>query len=123
LRRIIWLPQGMGAIGIYGVLAHHVSVNKREIEARMALGAQPEVVVGGVVRSRLTLAGMGILFGSVAVAVSTRYLESLLFEVSSLAPWVFMAPAIALAAAAGLAAWIPAARAGRLPPADVLRSD
>ena len=113
----------MGARGIYGVLAHHVSVNKREIGARMALGAQPEVVVGGVVRSRLTLAGIGILFGSVAAAVSERYLESLLFEVSSLAPWAFVAPAIALAAAAGLAAWIPAARAGRLPPAEVLRSD
>ena len=74
----------MGAIGIYGVLAHHVSVHKREIGVRMALGAQPEVVVGGVVRSRLTLAGIGILFGSVAAAVSARYLESLLFEVSSL---------------------------------------
>ncbi len=33
------------------------------------------------------------------------------------------APAVALAAAAALAAWIPAARAGRLPPAEVLRSE
>jgi ABC-type lipoprotein release transport system permease subunit len=32
-------------------------------------------------------------------------------------------PALALSIAAGLAAWIPAARAGRLPPAEVLRSE
>ncbi|MBT3326645.1 MAG: hypothetical protein HN396_10425 [Gemmatimonadales bacterium] len=54
-----------------------------------------------------------------AAAVSTRYLESLLFAVSSRAPWAFMVPAIALAAAAVLAAWIAAARQGRLPPAEV----
>ena len=117
------LATGLGAIGIYAVLAHHVSLNKREIGVRMALGAQPSTVVGGVVRSGLVLAGIGIVIGSVAAALSTRFLESLLFEVSALAPWAFVAPAVALAVASALAAWVPAARAGRLPPAEVLRSD
>ena len=63
------------------------------------------------------------MIGSLAAAASTRFLESLLFDVSALAPWAFVAPAIALGAAATLAAWVPAARAGRLPPAEVLRSD
>ena len=89
----------------------------------MALGAEPGRVVGGVVRSGLVLAGIGIIIGSVAAAMSTRFLESLLFGVSALAPWAFIAPAVALATAAALAAWVPAARAGRLPPAEVLRSD
>jgi len=117
------LATGLGAIGIYGVLAHHVALSKREIGVRMALGAQPSVVVSGIVRSGLTLALIGILIGSAAAAASTRFLESMLFEVSSLALWAFVAPALALAAAAALAAWIPAARAGRLPPAQVLRGD
>ena len=117
------LTTGLGEIGIYAVLAHHVALNKSEIGVRMALGAEPGVVVGGVVRSGLMLAGLGILIGSGAAAVSTRFLESLLFEVSALAPWAFVAPALALAAAAALAAWIPTARAGRLPPAEVLRGD
>ena len=117
------LATALGAIGIYAVLAHHVALNKREIGVRMALGAQPEVVVAGVVRSGLMLAGVGILIGSAAAVLSTRFLDSLLFEVSALAPWAFIAPAVALAAAATLAAWIPAARAGRLPPAEVLRAD
>jgi putative ABC transport system permease protein len=117
------LATALGAIGIYAVLAHHVTLNKREIGVRMALGAQPGVVVGAVVRSGLALAGLGIVIGSLAAAASTRFLESLLFDVSALAPWAFVAPAIALGAAATLAAWVPAARAGRLPPAEVLRSD
>ncbi len=117
------LATALGAIGIYAVLAHHVALNKKEIGVRMALGAQPGMVVRGVVRSGLVLAGIGILIGCVGAAMSMRFIETLLFEVSALAPAAFIAPAIALAAAAALAAWLPATRAGRLPPADVLRSD
>jgi predicted permease len=117
------LATGLGVLGIYAVLAHHVALTRREIGVRMALGAQPEVVVGGVVRSGLILAGIGIVIGNVAALWSTRFLESLLFEVSALAPWAFILPAVALSLAAALAAWVPAVRAGRLPPAEVLRSD
>ena len=117
------LATALGAIGIYAVLAHHVTLNRREIGVRMALGAQRGRVVGGIVRSGLALAGLGIVIGSVAAALSSRFLESLLFEVSALAPWAFFAPAAALALAAALAAWVPAARAGSLPPAEVLRSE
>ena len=76
---------------------------------------------GAVVRSGVLLAAMGIAIGCAVAAVSTRFLESLLLGVSALAPSAFIGPAVVLAAAA--AAWIPAARAGRLPPADVLRSE
>ena len=117
------LVTGLGAIGIYAVLAQHVAANRREIGVRMALGAQPGTVVGGVVRSGLVLAGSGIALGSVAAALSNRFLESLLFGVSALAPWAFVAPAAGIAVAAALAAWVPAAREGRLPPAEVLRSE
>jgi ABC-type antimicrobial peptide transport system permease subunit len=89
----------------------------------MALGAQPSRVVAGVVRSGLLLSLVGIAAGCVAAALSARLLESLLYQVSGLAAWAYIAPALVLAAAAGLAAWIPAARAGRLPPAQVLRSE
>ena len=58
-----------------------------------------------------------------ATTAPRESIESLLFEVSALAPWAFVAPAVALALAAALAAWVPAARAGRLPPAEVLRSE
>lgn len=117
------LATGLGAIGIYAVLAHHVAMSRREIGVRMALGADPGVVVSGVVRSGLVLAVVGIGLGCLGALGTTRFLESLLFGVSSLSPTAYVAPAIALSLAAIVAAWIPAARAGRLPPAEVLRSD
>jgi len=89
----------------------------------MALGAQPGAVVGGIVRSGVILAGVGILLGSAAALMSTRFLESILFGVSALAPWAFVAPAVALLGAAAIAALVPAVRAGSLPPAAVLRSE
>jgi ABC-type lipoprotein release transport system permease subunit len=47
----------------------------------------------------------------------------MLFGVSTLAPVAYAAPAGALCLSALLAAWLPAARAGRLPPAEVLREE
>ena len=76
-----------------------------------------------IVRSGLILAGIGIAIGSLGAAMSTRFLDSLLFGVSALAPTAFIAPVIALSAAAAVAAWIPAMRAGSMPPAEVLRSE
>ena len=117
------LATALGAIGIYAVLAQHVTANRREIGVRMALGAEPGKVVRGVVRSGLLLAGIGILIGSAGAAMATRFVEAMLFEVSALEPMAYVAPALALCVAAALAALVPAARAGSLPPAEVLRSE
>ncbi len=117
------LATGLGAIGIYAVLAHHVVAHRREMGVRLALGARPADIVGGVVRSGLTLAVFGVLIGSGLALLSVRYLQSLLFQVSALSPWAYVAPALGLTAAAALATWLPALRAGRLPPAEVLRSE
>lgn len=113
----------LGALGIYAVLAHHVASNRREIGVRIALGAHPSTVVGRVVRSGLVLALLGIAGGSAVAVFSNRWMDELLYGVSAASPWAFVGPAAALAGAAVLAAWVPAARAGRLPPAEVLKSE
>lgn len=117
------LATALGAVGIYAILAHHVAVSRREMGVRLALGAQPASLIGAVVRSGLGLAGIGIAAGCAAAALASRYLESVLFGISALDPVAYLAPALALSAAAALAALIPAARAGRLPPAEALRTD
>jgi predicted permease len=117
------LATALGAIGIYAALTQHVAATRKEIGVRMALGAQRNEVVGGVVRTGLLTAVMGIAIGSVAAAFSGRVLESLLFGVSTLSPLAYVAPAAALCVAAIIAGWVPASRAGRLPPAEVLRGE
>ncbi|HSG48714.1 MAG TPA: ABC transporter permease, partial [Longimicrobiales bacterium] len=113
----------LGGLGVYAALTQHVAATRKEIGVRMALGAEPAEVVGGVVRSALSIVAVGVVAGSVAAALSARVLESMLFGVSALAPWAYVAPAAALCAAAVVAGWLPAWRAGRLPPADVLRGE
>ncbi|MEJ2203739.1 MAG: ABC transporter permease [Gemmatimonadota bacterium] len=117
------LATALGAIGIYAALSQHVAANRKDIGVRLALGAAPNAVVGEVVRSGVRTAGIGIAVGSVVAAMSARVLESQLFGVSTLAPWAYATAALALCAAAVLAAWAPAARAGSLPPAEVLRGE
>lgn len=117
------LATALGAVGIYAVLSRHVASRRREMGVRLALGARPGTVVAAVIRSGVILAGVGILLGCVLAALATRGVESLLFGVSGVALWAYLAPAAALTLAAFLAAWFPAARAGRLPPAEALRPD
>jgi putative ABC transport system permease protein len=117
------LATGLGAVGVYAALTQHVASSQREIGVRMALGAHPGRVIGEVVRSGVVVAGIGILAGSVAAALSSRFLESMLFGVSSLEIWAYLLPATTLAVAVVIAALIPAARAGRLPPGQVLRGE
>ncbi|MGD2070156.1 MAG: ABC transporter permease [Gemmatimonadota bacterium] len=117
------LATALGAIGIYAALTQQVAATRREIGVRMALGADPGRVVGEVVRSGLLVTVAGIAGGSVVAALSVRVLDSLLFGVSPLTPWAYAAPAAALCAAALVAGCVPAFRAGRLPPAEVLREE
>jgi predicted permease len=117
------LATALGALGVYAALSQHVAANRKEIGVRMALGARRVRVVGRVVRSGLLVTLVGVGVGSLAAALSARVLDSLLFGVSTLTPWAYAAAAAALCLAAALAGWVPAYRAGRLPPADVLRGE
>ena len=56
----------LAGVGLYGVLSYTVSQSTNEIGLRMALGAEPQTVVGAVVRSALGTALLGIGVGLVA---------------------------------------------------------
>jgi ABC-type antimicrobial peptide transport system permease subunit len=113
----------IGAIGIYGVLSFSVSQRKREIGVRLALGAQRANVVKLIFGEGMTVAAVGIALGIAAAAALGRVVSSLLFEVGTHDPAAFLIAALVLALAAAVACYLPAYRASRLDPADVLRTE
>jgi putative ABC transport system permease protein len=112
----------LGAIGIYAVIAYVVSQRAGEIGVRLALGAQPRQVRRQFIREGLTLALAGISTGLVAAVVLTRLMSSLLFGISSLDPITYTVMALVVIVVAGAAAYLPARRASRSDPVEVLRA-
>jgi len=110
----------LGAIGVYGVIAHHVSRRKRDYGIRIALGLSPARVVRQVVGRGTALVGLGVVLGVGAAVVLARSLGSLLYGVGAADPVALLAASLALLAAGVLAAFLPAYRASRVDPARVL---
>ena len=113
----------LGAVGIYGVISYMVSLRTREIGVRIALGASPVDVSRMVSRQGATLAGAGIVVGIIAAIGLTRFMRSLLFEVSPGDPLTLVAVSLALVIVALAASWIPARRAAAIDPANSLRAE
>lgn len=113
----------LGVIGLYGVIAYSVSQRTREIGVRMALGAQRSSIGRLILGEAATLVLFGLVFGTAAAAVSGRFLQSLLFGVRSWDLSILATVSATLAAAALIAAWIPARRAATTNPMEVLRNE
>ena len=113
----------LASLGVYSVLAQTLNARTREMGLRMALGARASQVRGLVLSQGMRPVVWGLVVGCVAAAGASRLLSTMLFEISPLDPLTFAAaPALLIAVALG-ACLIPARRAGRLDPAESLRSD
>ncbi len=113
----------LAAAGIFSVVAYAVSQRTREIGIRLALGA-PRVRVGGmVVRQGAVIASTGFVVGVVAALGLTRFMRSLLLEVSPTDTGVFVGTVVALALIVLLACAIPTRRALAVDPAISLRTE
>ena len=111
----------LGVIGIYGVVSYIVSQRTAEIGIRLALGAQPRTLMRMIIVQSGSVTVVGIILGVVAALAGGRLIESLLFDVNPRDPAVFAATAVTLLVIAVLACWLPARRASRLNPIEVLR--
>jgi len=113
----------LACIGMYGVTSFIVTLRRREMGVRMALGAAPRRVSAGVVRHAALVGALGLLGGVMAGAALSSLIAGLLFEVGPLDPGRYAVVAVSLLALVALAAYVPARRAGQLDPALVLRSE
>ncbi|SPE41122.1 conserved membrane hypothetical protein [Candidatus Sulfopaludibacter sp. SbA3] len=113
----------LAAIGIYGVISYGVSQRRHEIGIRMALGARPADVLRSVLGEGALLAAAGTALGLTGALAVTRYLQTLLYQVSATDPAVLAAAAGILAAIAMAAAFLPAWRATTEDPLIALRDE
>lgn len=112
----------LGAVGLYGILAYSVSLRRRELGVRMALGARPADISRMVSLYGLRLAGAGIGIGTACALATARLLRGLLYGVSPTDLVTLSATPAVLLAVAFIASWIPAHRAAAVPPAEALQS-
>lgn len=117
------IAASLAAVGIYGVMSFAVTRRTREIGVRVALGARRSQVVRLVVGQSAALTLAGILLGTAGAVASARLLEGMLFGVSPLDPGTFIAVALAFAALAAIAAFVPARRASSVDPVIALRCE
>ena len=113
----------LGVVGLYGTIAYVVSQRRREIAIRLALGAQQGAVTRTFVRYGLGLSAIGVVLGLAAAVGVTRFMAALLYGVGALDPLTYVGVALALAAAAVLASWLPARRAAAVDPAEALAAE
>ncbi len=113
----------LAAIGIYGVMAYSFSQRTHEIGIRIALGAQRMDILRLAVGEGMRLVIIGLAFGLVGAALLTRFVRTMLFDVSPADPLTFAAISGVLAGVAFLACYIPARRATRVDPLVALREE
>jgi putative ABC transport system permease protein len=114
---------GLATAGVYGSVAYSARLRLREIGIRVAFGAAPAAVHRMIIRQGMAPVVVGILAGAAGATMLVRGLEALLHGISPLDAPSFVAAAAGFAAAAALAAWLPARRAARVDPVEILRAD
>jgi predicted permease len=111
----------LAALGIYGVMAFVVSQRAQEFGIRLALGAKPRNILGLAFRPGLMLTATGTIVGLGASLVVTRLMSSLLFGVAASDPMTFAVVPVLLGIVTMAACFIPARRATRVSPMEVLK--
>jgi predicted permease len=117
------LALGLAVVGLYGVKAYSVARRTREIGIRMALGAQPGMVLRMIMREGSIMLLSGVAIGLLLAVATAKILSGILYQVGALDPIAFTIAPLLLAAAAFVATWLPARRATHVDPIQALRTE
>jgi ABC-type antimicrobial peptide transport system permease subunit len=113
----------LACMGLYGTLSFQVVRRSREIGIRMALGAARATVLRQVLRESLTVTALGAAVGGLAALWATRWLSSMLFDLSPRDPAILLAVIGILLVTSLVAGYVPARRAASVDPVGVLRAE
>lgn len=113
----------LALVGIYANLAYTVALRAREMSIRMAIGANHHQVLRMVLGRGMTLISIGVAIGLGVALLGTRMLSTFVYGITTTDPLTLGLGATAVLTTALLASWIPAMRATRMEPVEVLRSE
>jgi predicted permease len=111
----------LSVVGIYGVMAYFVQQHTREIGIRLAIGGDPAQVRRMVVFHGLRLVAGGVLVGVAGAFLASRLMSTVVFGVGPTDLRVILGVPAALLAVAIVTCLVPAQRAARFDPAEILR--
>ena len=117
------LAVALVAIGLYGVLAHRVRAQRRELGVRLALGASPRRLRHAVLRRGLGPVLVGVAAGAAASIPVGAGVAGFLYGVSPFDRATYLGVPILLLAVAAVALYGPARRAAGIDPTRALRAD
>jgi len=113
----------LAAIGVYGVVSYHVAQRTQELGIRLALGAMRSDISWLILRQGLLLALIGVGAGLVGVALVSRSLSSLVYDISPVDTLTLLTASLVITLVVVIASAIPAGRAVRIDPIKALRAE
>jgi predicted permease len=113
----------LSAVGLYGMIAYQVTLRRRELGVRMAVGAQKKDIFKLVLRQGLTSTLIGIAIGLFLSAAIARLMAKLLYGVSPTDPATYALASLLWLFVAAAACYLPARRAAQVDPMEVLRNE
>lgn len=113
----------LACIGLYGMLNYLGRQRRREVGVRLVLGALPRQIVMRFLVQGLRVTLLGCTAGLVLSLVANRFLTAMLYGVSVVDPETYIAVLLLILVVTTGASLVPAWRAARVEPIQVLRHE
>jgi len=113
----------LACIGLYGTLSYLGRLRQREVGVRLALGALRGQIVAHFLVQGLRVAAIGCVAGLALGAGLSHFLAGMLYGISALDPATYVSVVCLILLVAALASLVPAVRAARVDPVQVLREE
>src|SRR5712691_11738462 len=113
----------LAAMGLFGVVSGSVTRRRHELAVRLAPGADHSRVLRLVLKEGALLVMPGLLIGAPGIYIANGLIRGLLVGVSPSDPLTLLAAALGLLVVTMAACYVPARRALRIEPAQLLRQE
>jgi ABC-type antimicrobial peptide transport system permease subunit len=117
------LAVGLACLGIYGIVTQHIVDRRRDLGIRLALGASTRVIITTVLRAQNVFALLGVAIGLALTAFTAEWIGGFAGGVGLGGVAVYGGMCLLLFCCAAASALVPAVRAARIRPMEVLRAE